>query len=51
MKSAYYSTGNKSVYFTIESYEALGKAVCVSILDVFGLNPSSRIPNTVFKTI
>ncbi len=29
----------------------LGKNIAVSILDLFGFNPASRIPNTSFKTI
>jgi hypothetical protein len=34
LKSAYYSN-KKTVYFTIKSYENLGKNIMVSILDLF----------------
>lgn len=51
VKSPYYSAGKKNLYFSIESYEALGKAVAVSILDLFSLNPASRIPNTPFRNL
>ena len=35
--------------FTIEAYENLGRALLISILDVFEKNPYSRIPNTIYK--
>ena len=36
--------------FTIEAYENLGRALLISILDMFEKNPYSRIPNTSYKT-
>jgi cytosolic carboxypeptidase protein 5 len=32
-------------------YESLGKSMLVSLLDLFDLNPYSRIPNTPYKSI
>ena len=49
VKSSYYARQN--VYFTIRSYENLGKSVLVSILDLFERNPFSRIPSTVHKDL
>ena len=49
MKSNYYSKQN--VYFTIRSYEHLGKSLCVSMLDLFEKNPFSRVPTTPFKDL
>lgn len=37
--------------FTIEAFENVGKALLVSILDIFEKNPYSRIPNTTYKSI
>lgn len=51
IKNPYYAGGKKVVYFTIQAYETLGKNVAVTVLDLFGLNPASRIPNTPYKTI
>jgi hypothetical protein len=51
LKNPYYASGKKPVYFTVQAYETLGKNVAVSLLDLFGLNPASRIPNTHYKTI
>jgi hypothetical protein len=51
LKNPYYAGGKKPVYFTVQAYETLGKNVAVSLLDLFGLNPASRIPNTHYKTI
>jgi hypothetical protein len=52
IKSPYYSVSNKKgLTFTIQAYENLGKNVLVSILDIFHLNPASRIPNTQYKTV
>lgn len=51
IKNPYYAGGKKTVYFTIQAYETLGKNVAVSVLDLFGLNPASRIPNTPYKTV
>lgn len=39
------------VYYTIEIYQDVGKAMMVSILDVFDKNPYSRIVNTPFNNI
>jgi hypothetical protein len=39
------------LYFTIKSFENLGKNILVSILDLFELNPASRVPHTSFKTL
>jgi len=39
------------VYYTIEIYEDVGKAMLVSILDIFEKNPCSRIPNTSYGTL
>jgi hypothetical protein len=50
IKNPYYA-GKKAVYFTIQAFEALGKNVAVTLLDLFGLNPASRIPNTPYKTV
>lgn len=51
IKSQYYANGKKNLYFTIKAYENLGKNIAVSILDLFSLNPASRLPNTQFKTV
>ncbi len=51
IKSQYYAGGKKTVYFTMKAYEMLGKNIAVSILDLFGYNPASRIPNTPFQTL
>lgn len=48
VKSVYYAG---KTYFTIRSYENLGRCICISILDLFNKNPFSRIGNTSFKTI
>lgn len=50
LKSSYYSN-KKTIYFTIKSYENLGKNILVSILDLFELNPASRIPHTSLKNL
>lgn len=50
IKSCYYSN-KKICYFTIKSYQNLGKSILVSILDLFEKNPYSRLPNTIFKDI
>lgn len=50
LKSPYYSN-KKNLYFTIKSYENLGKNILVSILDLFELNPASRIPHTSMKSL
>lgn len=50
LKSAYYSN-KKTIYFTIKSYENLGKNILVSLLDLFELNPASRIPHTALKNL
>ena len=49
IKSIYYS--KKNLYFTIKSYENLGKNILVSVLDLFELNPASRIPHTSYKQL
>ena len=41
----------KITRFTIEAFENVGKALLVSILDIFEKNPYSRIPNTPYKSI
>ena len=51
IKNPYYAGGRKAVYFTVQAFETLGKNVAVTLLDLFGLNPASRIPNTPYKTI
>ncbi len=51
IKNPYYAGGKKAVYFTVQAYETLGKNVAVSVLDLFGLNPASRIPNTHYQSI
>ena len=50
LKSTYYSN-KKTLYFTIKSYENLGKNILVSILDLFELNPASRVPHTSLKNL
>lgn len=50
LKSTYY-TNKKTLYFTIKSYENLGKNILVSLLDLFELNPASRIPHTPLKNL
>ena len=37
--------------YTIESYENVGRAVCIGILDFYELNPISRIPTTKYKNL
>jgi hypothetical protein len=39
------------VYYTSEIYEDVGKAMLVSILDIFQKNPCTRILNTPYKNI
>jgi hypothetical protein len=39
------------LYFTIKSYENLGKNILVSLLDLFELNPASRIPHSPLKSL
>lgn len=51
LKSTYYAGGKKCVNFTIQAYESLGKNIAVSILDLFGMNPASRIPNTLYQNL
>jgi hypothetical protein len=46
----YYSM-RKGQHYTIKTYENLGKNIAVSLLDLFQLNPASRIPNTPGKTL
>lgn len=46
-----YYTNDVKPRFTIESYENMGKTVCLSILDIFNVNHYSRIPNTPYKSI
>lgn len=50
VKSPCYSNDKKR-YLTIRSYENLGKSILVSILDLFDLNPYSRLPNGPLKTL
>ena len=50
LKSSYYAN-KKVLYFTIKSFENLGKNILVSILDLFELNPASRIPHTPLKNL
>lgn len=38
-------------YYTIEMYEDIGKAMLVSILDIFEKNPCSRLVNTQYITL
>ena len=49
MRSPTYQAGN--AYFTVSMYANVGKALLVSILDVFEMNPFSRIPNTQYKDL
>lgn len=51
LKSTYYAGGKKCVNFTIQAYESLGRNIAVSILDLFGMNPASRIPNTLYQNL
>jgi hypothetical protein len=37
--------------YTIEIFEDVGRAFCISLLDWFEKNPVSRIPSTTFKTL
>ena len=39
---------NNKTFFSCKIYENTGKAILVSILDVFNKNPYSRIPNSTF---
>jgi hypothetical protein len=48
IKGPYYS-GKKISFFTIRSYQNLGRCILISILDLFDKNPFSRIPNTQYK--
>lgn len=50
IKSPYYNS-KKNIHFTIRSYENLGKNILVSILDLFQLNPASRLPHTPLKDL
>lgn len=50
VKSGYYCTG-KQVYLSIRAYENLGRCILISILDLFGKNPYSRIPNSNLKNV
>jgi hypothetical protein len=38
-------------FYTPDSYMNLGKAILVSILDVFEKNPYSRVDNSEFKSM
>ena len=49
IKSHYYN--RKVCYYTIKSYNNLGKSIAISILDLFEKNPYSRIPNSVYKDL
>ena len=44
-------TCGKTEIFTLETFEGIGKALCISILDITELNPKSRIKNTPFKSL
>lgn len=48
-QSKIYSSGPPE--FTIEIYENLGKQILISILDIFGKNPISRIPHTKYENL
>lgn len=37
--------------FTLEEFEGIGKALCISLLDIIDKNPISRIKNTPFRNI
>lgn len=37
--------------YTIESFEGIGGALCISVLDIDGKNDYSRIFNTPFRSI
>jgi hypothetical protein len=50
IKGLYYNN-KKALNFTIKSYENLGKSILVSILDLFQINPASRLPNTEQKNL
>lgn len=50
VKSSYYA-GEKKNYLSIRSYENLGKSIVISILDLFELNPFSRLLNGPLKTL
>lgn len=44
-------TFKHSKRFTLETFEEVGKALCISILDIIDKNPIARIKNTPFRTI
>lgn len=37
--------------FTPQIMEQIGRALCVTVLDIFDINPYSRLPNTQHKTL
>jgi hypothetical protein len=49
VKSQVYAEGPP--FFTIECYENVGRSLLVTILEVFGRNPFSRIGNSQYKNI
>lgn len=49
IKSQVYAEGPP--FFTVESYENVGKSLLITILEVFGKNPYSRIANSQFKNL
>jgi hypothetical protein len=44
-------SNDKKRYLSIRSYENLGKNIVISILDLFDLNPFSRLLNGPLKTL
>ncbi|EGR33126.1 zinc carboxypeptidase family protein, putative [Ichthyophthirius multifiliis] len=40
---------NGKILFTENTYQNTGRAILISILDIFDKNPHSRIPNTTFQ--
>lgn len=42
---------NKAPPYTIEVFEDIGRCFCIGLLDFYGINPVSRIPTSIYKTI
>lgn len=42
---------NKAPSYTIEIFEDIGRAFCIGLLDFYGVNPITRIPTSIYKSI
>ncbi len=42
---------NQSPFFTPQIYMNVGRALMISILDIFQKNPYTRVPNSNYKTM